>query len=297
MSDPASAAAPEAAPPSKGPAGPATLFARDVQVAVLASGSTGNCTYIGDGHAGVLVDCGISTRQVLKRMEALGLADAPVDAVLITHEHTDHVAAARILCDRLYKKQGRWVPFLMTEGTRRNLKPKAVPAAIEQIEAGVEVQVKHLTLDPFRIPHDVDDPVAWRVRLGGHWVGVVTDLGRPTTLVQDKLRDLAIAVLEFNHDFDMLMDGAYPWHLKQRIRSSHGHLSNDQAAELLSAGMGEDLQELVLAHLSEENNAPERALAAAHRSLSELGAVDRVRVRVGHPKLPQGPVSVRARDW
>ena len=276
---------------------PVTLFSRDVQVAVLASGSTGNCTYIGDGHAGVLIDCGISARQVLLRLEALGLGDAPVDAVLITHEHIDHVGAARVLCDKLHKRRGRWVPFLMTGGTRRNLRDKVVPAAIEQVEAGTSVQVKHLELDPFRIPHDVEDPVAWRVRLGGHWVGVVTDLGRPTTLVQDKLRSLAIAVLEFNHDFDMLMGGAYPWHLKQRIRSSHGHLSNDQAAELLQAGLGEELQHLVLAHLSEENNAPVHALAAAQRALTAAGAGDRVAVQVGHPKQPQGPIAIKARDW
>ncbi len=274
-----------------------TLFARDVQVAVLASGSSGNCTYIGDGHAGVLVDCGISAKQVLTRLDSLGLGDAPIDAVLITHEHIDHVGAARVLCDKLHKRTGRWVPFLMTRGTQQALKPQVTPAAIERIEAGVPVQLKHLTLDPFRIPHDVPDPVAWRVQLGGHHVGVITDLGRPTTLVEDKLRSLSIAVLEFNHDFELLMAGPYPWHLKQRIRSSHGHLSNDQAADLLARGLGDSLQQLVLAHLSEENNAPSRALAAAARVLQDAGAADRVSVQVGMARTPLAPVTVPARDW
>lgn len=274
-----------------------TLFSRSVQVAVLASGSSGNSTYIGDGHAGVLIDCGISARQVLKRMEALGLAEAPVDAVLITHEHSDHVGAARVLCDKLHKRTGHWVPFLMTRGTREGLKPQVTPAAVELVEAGTVVPLKHLFLDPFAIPHDVRDPVAWRVQLGGHQVGVITDLGRPTTLVEDKLRSLTIAVLEFNHDFEMLMGGAYPWHLKQRIRSSHGHLSNDQAAELLSRGLTDQLQQLVLAHLSEENNAPARALAAAAGVLKQAGIDGEVQVHVGQPRQPLGPLSVPAVDW
>lgn len=276
---------------------PTTLFSRDVQVAVLASGSGGNCTYVGDGHAGVLIDCGISARQVLRRLEAVGLGDAPIDAVLITHEHTDHVGAARVLCDKLHKKTGRWVPFLMTRGTRTALKPQVVPAAIEHVDAGTPVQLKHLVLDPFRIPHDVVDPVAWRVQLGGHQVGVITDLGRPTTLVEDKLKSLSIAVLEFNHDFELLMGGTYPWHLKQRIRSSHGHLSNEQAAGLLSRGLGENLEQIVLAHLSEQNNAPARALAAAAAVLAEHGATGRIGLRLGMPREPLPPVKVRARDW
>ncbi|NOY25452.1 MAG: MBL fold metallo-hydrolase, partial [Oligoflexia bacterium] len=263
---------------------PATLFARQVQVAVLASGSGGNCTYVGDGHAGVLVDCGISARQVLLRLDAVGLGDAPLDAVLITHEHIDHVGAARVLCDKLRKKIGHFVPFLMTRGTHSALKPGVVPAAIEHIDAGTTVQLKHLTLDPFRIPHDVVDPVAWRIQLGGHHVAVITDLGRPTTLVQAKLKSLSIAVLEFNHDFEMLMAGSYPWPLKQRIRSSHGHLSNHQAAELLGVGIGEDLRELVLAHLSEQNNAPARALSAASAVLAEQGVADRVGLHLGMPR-------------
>ncbi|RME20382.1 MAG: MBL fold metallo-hydrolase [Deltaproteobacteria bacterium] len=275
----------------------ATLFSRDVQVAVLASGSSGNCTYIGDGHAGVLVDCGISAKQVLARLDRLGLGDAPIDAVLVTHEHGDHVGGARVLCDRLHKRLGRWVPFLMTRGTRDALRDRTTPAAVELVSAGGVVELKHLRLDPFSVPHDVADPVAWRVQLGGHQVGVITDLGRPTTLVQDKLRSLSIAVLEFNHDFELLMGGAYPWHLKQRIRSSHGHLSNDQAGELLERGLGESLRHLVLAHLSDENNQPARALAAATGALRRAGASDRVQVQVAEQRTPLAPIRLPAVDW
>lgn len=278
------------------PARTVPLFRREIQVAVLASGSGGNCTYVGDGHAGVLIDCGISARQVLQRLADVGLAQAPVDAVLITHEHVDHVGAARVLCDRLHKDRGRWVPFLMTRGTRTALTAAVTPAAVEQVDSGATIQVKHLVLDAFPVPHDTVEPVAWRVALGGHHVGVITDLGRPTTLVEDKLRSLSIAVLEFNHDFEMLMGGSYPWQLKQRIRSSHGHLSNDQAAELLRRGLGPELRQLVLGHLSEQNNAPTKALAAAAGVLAEAGAQDRVQVHLGLPRDPLSPITLPARD-
>ena len=277
-------------------AGPVPLFRREIQVAVLASGSGGNCTYIGDGQAGVLIDCGISARQVLQRLDAVGLGSAPIDAVLITHEHIDHVGAARVLCDRLHKDRGRWVPFLMTRGTRTALSPSVTPAAVEQVDSGATIQVRHLILDAFPVPHDTVEPVAWRVHVGGHHVGVITDLGRPTTLVEEKLRSLSIAVLEFNHDFEMLMAGSYPWQLKQRIRSSHGHLSNDQAAELLRRGLGPELRQLVLAHLSEENNAPAKALASAAAALGEVGAQDRVQVQLGHAREPLPPITLPARD-
>ena len=98
-----------------------SLFARELKVVTLGSGSKGNCTYIGDGHAGVLIDCGISTKQILKRLDDVGMGDAPIDAVLVTHEHSDHVGAARILCNRLHKRSGTWVPFYMTPGTRSGL--------------------------------------------------------------------------------------------------------------------------------------------------------------------------------
>ena len=274
-----------------------SLFERDITVATLASGSRGNCTYIGDGHAGVLIDCGVSTKQILRRMAEVGLEDAPVDAVLITHEHSDHVGAARILCNKLRKRTGRSVPFLMTEGTHRGIKPRCMPDAVEVIRPGQQIRVRHLELDPFPVPHDTHEPVGWRVGLGGTWAGVISDLGRPTALVASKLSSLSIAVLEFNHDPDLLLGGSYPWPLKQRIRSSHGHLSNDQAAQLLATGLGDQLEHLVLAHLSQENNAPGLAMAAALQVLTEADALGRVSVEVALQDEPTRPAKVRARDW
>ncbi|MCB9797991.1 MAG: MBL fold metallo-hydrolase [Alphaproteobacteria bacterium] len=273
-----------------------SLFARDVTFAVLSSGSGGNCTYVGDGSAGVLIDCGVSTKQIFKRMESIGLADAPIDAVLITHEHTDHVGSASVLCRQLLKRAGKFVPFYMTEGTLEGAPDQCVPDSAEVIEAGVPFRVRHIEVDPFTVPHDVIDPVAFRLQVGDASVGVLTDLGRPTALVAGKLRGLHALALEYNHDIELLLEGPYPWHLKQRIRSNHGHLSNDQASDLLKRTIGDSLQHLVLAHLSEKNNSPAKAMASANRALREVGA-EHVQVTLAEQHAAAEPIRVRTQAW
>ena len=261
------------------------LFHQNLVVAVLGSGSRGNCTYIGDGVHGVLVDCGISTRQVLARLDQIGLGEAPVDAVLVTHEHADHVGAAAILDRRLEQRSGKLVPFIMTAGTRQCLHPKVVPRRVVATTPGSPFRIGKLLVDPFAIPHDTLDPVAYTVQAGPTRVAVVTDLGSTPRLVAHQLSTADIAVLEFNHDVQMLMEGAYPWALKQRIRGGHGHLSNLQAAELLVRAAPPRLRHLVLAHLSEENNRPEKALEAADGAIG-AAKLRGVTVHVAAPDLP-----------
>lgn len=267
------------------------LFHQDAIVAPLGSGSRGNCTYIGDGRRGVLVDCGLSTRQIFKRLEAIGLADTRIDAVLITHEHSDHVGAARVLSARLARREGAPVPFHMTRGTARNLHPNCVPEQIAPIRAGGSFQVGGFTVEPVTIPHDTQDPVSFTVAVRGVRIGVITDLGRSTRLVERQLASLDVAVLEFNHDLEMLLDGPYPWQLKQRVRGPHGHLSNAQAAELVRNGASSRLRHLVLAHLSEENNQPELALEAAQEALS-AAPCQGVQVHVATQQEPLTPMRV-----
>ena len=274
-----------------------SLFARDITVAVLSSGSAGNCTYIGDGHGGVIIDCGPSTRQITQRLDAVGLKDAPVDAVLLTHEHSDHVGSARVLCKELKRRTGHFVPFYATAGTLDAIRPQCSPESGEAVEPGKPFKIRHFDVEPYSVPHDAADPVAWRVRIGGTWVGVVTDLGRSTALVEAMVRSLAVAVLEFNHDTEMLLNGSYPWPTKQRIRSSHGHLSNDQSSDLLARSVGPDLKHVVLAHLSAQNNTPQKALIGAARALREAGAQDRVELAVARQDAALPPVHVRAASW
>ncbi len=273
-----------------------SLFARDVTVCVLSSGSAGNCTYVGDGRAGVLIDAGVATRQILGRLEQAGLKDAPIDAVLLTHEHSDHVGAAAVLA-RALGKRGKPVPFYCTPGTRDGIHPNSLPDGIETIEAGRAFRVRHLLVEPIPVPHDTRDPVAYRVTVGDVPVAVVTDLGKGTALVARALRECQIAVLEFNHDEDMLRDGPYPLALKQRIRGSHGHLSNSQARALLADGLGSQLRHLILAHLSEENNTPSKAMYAAQSLLADAGAAGRVAVQVARQRDALAPVRVTASVW
>lgn len=259
----------------------------------LGSGSKGNATYIGDGSTGVLVDCGISARQIFQRLEQAGLGDAPIDGVLITHEHTDHVAAARILCDKLKKRRGRDIEFFMTRGTRAMLHDKVVPAHARAVTAGKPFQIGDWTIEPHRVPHDTRDPVAYAINTGVTRVGVITDLGHVTRLVQTMLASLDVAVVEFNHDEQMLMDGSYPWSLKQRIRGRHGHLSNRQAADMVAEAATPRLQHLVLAHLSDENNRPVRAAQAAEWALKKA-RLSGVTITVADQRVPIPPIMVRS---
>jgi phosphoribosyl 1,2-cyclic phosphodiesterase len=238
-----------------------------VVVAPLASGSRGNCTFVGTRRSGVLIDCGLSARQIDKRRAAIGLDRAVIEGVLVTHEHADHVGAAGVLSQRLAKAQGAPVPFYMTRGTRDAVPPQCLADRRIRVTPGVSFDVGGFRVDPFLVPHDTAEPVAYALEVGGSRVAVITDLGRPTQLVAAVLAGVDVAVVEFNHDLQMLLDGSYPWPLKQRVKGPHGHLSNEQARDLVRAGTSGRLRHLVLAHLSEQNNRPDLAIAAAHDAL------------------------------
>lgn len=267
------------------------LFHDAITVATLASGSRGNCTYLGDGRRGVLVDCGISSTQILQRLDAVGLGDSRIDAVLLTHEHTDHVAAARVLDDRLLARQGERVPFHLTRGTAVGMDKRCRPQRLVKVVAGTAFPVgRGWTVEPFTVPHDTMDPVGYVLDVGTGRACVITDLGRSTRLVEEKLASVDVAVVEFNHDVELLMEGGYPWRLKQRVRGPHGHLSNEQSAELVRKAAGPRLRHLVLAHLSQENNRPELAVLAAERAIRAAGA--NATVWVAEQDVPLDPLRV-----
>lgn len=271
----------------------ALLFHDGLVVVTVASGSKGNCTYVGDGQRGVLVDCGVSTKQILGRLEAVGLGDAPIDAVLVTHEHTDHVGAAAVLDRKLEKRDGRIVPYYMTEATHRALRPSLRPREIVHVTPGTRLPWSGWTLEAHSVPHDVDEPVAWAVEAHGVRAGVITDLGHPTRLVARLLASLDVAVVEFNHDLQLLHDGPYPWPLKQRIRSRHGHLSNPDAARLVRHATTPRLRHLILGHLSETNNTPDHAMESALAALRD-GGHGHVDVHLGRQDRACDPLRVGA---
>jgi len=227
----------------------------------LGSGSRGNALVV-EAQAGgtktrVLLDCGFGPREMSLRLARLGLTPEDLDAVLVTHEHSDHSAGV-MKCARRYK----WEVFL-SHGTLTTMpRDHGELPLLRVIDSHQVFAIGALEIQPFPVPHDAREPVQFVFSDGRHRLGVLTDTGGSTPHIVAMLNGCAALVLECNHDRAMLADGAYPRHLKQRIAGRFGHLDNQAAAELLAALDRSKLQHLVAAHLSEQNNTPELARSA-----------------------------------
>jgi phosphoribosyl 1,2-cyclic phosphodiesterase len=246
------------------------------RISILASGSTGNATLLETGRTTLLIDAGLGRKEIFRRFEALGRRQPErVDAVLITHEHSDHSSAVAQLARH-------WnCPAYLTEPTHREIvkmytedpeKPgkKATIDRVEHIRPGERFQIGDIEINPFAIPHDAVDPVGYAFRTNGTKVAIVTDLGYMPELVKQHLREADFLILESNHDLEMLKVGPYPWHIKQRVMSRTGHLSNAIVSEFLADSEVFDgrARHVVLAHLSEQNNNPEVARISAEEALN-----------------------------
>ncbi|MDP1830834.1 MAG: MBL fold metallo-hydrolase [Geothrix sp.] len=233
--------------------------------AALASGSKGNCHALSDGERTLLIDAGISLRQIRQRLEAVGWSAGEVRALALTHEHSDHIGALGVILRRT-----DWAILATADTRKAAARAQGIEIPLDrwiELVAGRPLDWDGWRVLPFALPHDAADPVAFRVEAAGQACAVVTDLGHPTALVADHLQDLDLLVLEANHDVDMLREGDYPPQLKARILSRVGHLSNAAMAELLGRACSPRLQGLVLAHLSESNNHPDLARFAAEEVL------------------------------
>jgi phosphoribosyl 1,2-cyclic phosphodiesterase len=240
-----------------------------VSVAVLASGSRGNCALVSSSSTRILVDAGISCRETFKRLKSIGDEPRNLSAILITHEHNDHVYGLLTLAKKTT------VPVFMT-GATHQARSKMMrdeggePPALSKLEtfsAGKSFHIGDITVTPFTIPHDAADPVGFTFRAEGVKVAIATDLGYLPPNVCDHLRGSDILVLESNHDTEMLRGGPYPWSVKQRVMSRVGHLSNEDLADFFSSDYDGGASYVVLAHLSEQNNHPELARRAAEKAL------------------------------
>ncbi|HEV3206532.1 MAG TPA: MBL fold metallo-hydrolase [Terriglobales bacterium] len=240
-----------------------------VSVSVLASGSRGNSAIVASSRAKILVDAGISCRETVKRMRAAGDDPRTLSAILITHEHSDHIYGLAVLARKFR------VPVFMTEATHRawarSLRDDSGEspqlARLEIFSAGRCFQVGDVEVSPFTIPHDAADPVGLTFRAEGIKVGIATDLGYMPPNVCDRLRGCDVLVVESNHDLEMLRVGPYPWSVKQRVGSPTGHLSNDKLAKFFSTEYDGTASYIVLAHISEHNNHPELARGTAEKAL------------------------------
>ncbi len=224
-----------------------------IRICALASGSNGNCYYIGNEHEAILIDAGITCKQIFSRMRDKNLDSAGVRAVFISHEHSDHVRGVRVLTKKLD------IPAYLTRGTYKSLYYTNQPEAVRFIEPGNPVHMNSFTVHPFIKNHDASEPVSFRVELMGYNIGVFTDIGEPCVNLITHLNQCNAVFLETNYDDKMLWEGAYPYYLKKRIGSELGHLSNLQAYNLLNKHACDELQCVFLSHLSAENNTPQKA--------------------------------------
>jgi phosphoribosyl 1,2-cyclic phosphodiesterase len=257
-----------------------------VRIAILGSGSKGNCLVIDGGGVVLLVDAGFAPREIRARLRHLDLDLTDVDALLVTHGHGDHVKGARQLAGSLA------VSTYATEETRRFVSTFTAFKHHVPIEPGVRFTIGGLRVLPVKTVHDEPGSVAYVVDDGDHAFAVCTDLGTPSEEVGRALHGVDSLLLEFNHDPWMLQHGPYPSHLKRRVGSRFGHLKNDDGARLLAMARSTALSRVLCAHLSEVNNTPDKALAAA-RPVVDGADVD---VACAPQHAPTGWLRVRRRD-
>jgi len=270
-----------------------------VKLTILGSGSCGNCAYVETPDARILVDAGFSPRQIRMRLASIGRTPENLTAILITHEHSDHIAGLLgiadkfhipVYCNRDTQDATIW-SFKEKWSKKTNLALEAGDTFKSKIDwrlfaTGDGFELNDLFVETFSIPHDAQDPVGFLLRTARGNIGFVTDLGHVTRLVLDRIRPANVLVLESNHDVKMLQEcPRRSWPLKQRILGRHGHLSNVDAAEAAAQVMSAGLKHLYLAHLSRECNKPELAQHVMAEQLHHIGATH-VRLRLAPQDVP-----------
>lgn len=243
-----------------------------IAISPLFSGSRGNCSLVQTDNTNILLDAGYHYKQIVERLADFGLSVADIDAIVLTHEHSDHISA---------------LPYLTRGLQSRVYAPKAICGIVTQrtycseitpVEGGFAIG--DVEVDVYQCSHDSVDCLGYRFACGGDRVACVTDTGRVDAKLIDFLCDCRGVLLESNHDVDMLARGSYPYPLKRRIASDFGHLSNDQAAQVIEALKGSSVKHVVLAHLSEQNNTKEIAFARAVQALNAAGLTEGKDVKI-----------------
>lgn len=234
---------------------------------VLGSGSRGNSVYIESGKTGILIDAGFSGKEIEARLRSVGRDLSNVKAICITHEHNDHIRGAGVLSRRCK------IPTYANVDTYRAGEKRLGKLTLKkEFVTGDHLEIGDLQIRSFRISHDTADPVGFVVSNGQTHLGYCTDTGKVSHLIKSRLLGCDGLIIEFNHNLEMLKEGPYPLPLQQRVRSSRGHLCNEDGADFLAELIGDQLQTVVLAHLSETNNTPALAKEAALRSVEKWGA-------------------------
>src|SRR4051794_7500757 len=239
---------------------------------MLGSGSAGNSSLVSTSHCHILIDGGLSARQIVVRLEQCGVTPEQLDGVLLTHEHGDHVCGLEVLCRKFA------VPIYANALTAEAIKCNG---ALDRhrnwriFRTGAEFKICDITVQTFPVPHDAVDPVGFAFHAGARSLGFITDLGYATKMLVERLREVHTLVIETNHDEKLLQaDTHRPWPVKQRIQSRHGHLSNNAAAIVIEELLPGKIDRVVLGHLSRDCNTPELALKTVRDALNKSGKID-----------------------
>ena len=232
-----------------------------LSVCMLASGSKGNAIYLSDGRTAILIDAGLSGIEIERRLKSRGLLPQYLQGIVVSHEHTDHIHGVGVLSRRFN------LPVYINRKTENAAPQLGNPYDIVHFECGSTFYINDLRIHPFSLSHDASDPAGFTIHCNGLKLGIATDLGIATSVVKMHLKGCTVLILEANHDPDMLINGPYPWPLKQRIQSRSGHLSNAASQTLLDELRHDHLEHVILAHLSETNNTPQEALHAIESAL------------------------------
>jgi len=252
-----------------------------VKLTILGSGSSGNCAYLETGETRVLVDAGFSPRQIRQRLATISRVPENLTAILVTHEHSDHVQGLTGIASKLK------IPIYCNRATKEAFEFQLqTKFNCNLFNTGASFEIGDVLVDTFTIPHDAQDPVGFLLRTAAGNIGFVTDLGHMTKLVIERVRPANVLVLESNHDVKMLQDcPRRSWSLKQRILGRHGHLSNEAAAEAAAEIMSAELKYLYLAHLSRECNKTELAHRVMADRLQKIGATH-VQMQIAAQDVP-----------
>lgn len=237
-----------------------------IRFCTLFSSSSGNCAFISDGNTNLLVDAGVSASKITNSLEEIGVSAKQIDAILVTHEHSDHIAGIGVLT----RKYG--IPVYANEKTLSAMQKssyKAEASCIRAVESGKSFKIGSAEIFPFKTPHDAVSSVGYTITLEDKKIGIATDTGCITKPMLSALAGCDAVVIESNHDVDMLNNGPYPYILKQRILSDYGHLSNENCAWFATQLAIWGTKHIVLGHLSDKNNTPDKAFETSFKMLTE----------------------------
>jgi phosphoribosyl 1,2-cyclic phosphodiesterase len=235
---------------------------------MLGSGSAGNSALIATNHCRLLVDGGLSARQLVLRLEQCGVVPNELDGVLLTHEHGDHVCGLDVLCRKFH------IPIFCNALTAEAVRYGSLGEHRQWriFRTGASFSICDITVESFPVPHDAVEPVGYTFHAGGNALGYITDLGQATRLTIERLREVQTLVIETNHDEKLLQNDPHrPWPVKQRIQSRHGHLSNSAAAAVITQLLSGKIARVVLGHLSQDCNSPDLAAGTVRAELEKSG--------------------------